>query len=504
MAVGLGVVGCAFLSGMYVRARHWDWAVQRRVQTAVAATHAQLESVLYAEPLPVISLDVKFKHMAKLRAQRDRALEDEYLRTCELDFVPARLQYDGASVRVKVRLKGDRLDHLAGDKWSIRVKVRDDQRPFGMRSFSLHHPGMRWYLNEWCFLESVRREGLMAVRYQFVRLVLNGEDKGIYALEEHFSKELLETHERREGVVVALEEQTAIHIDTFRRGHSWKDWEVTTRLSAVRSQEVRTFDTQHLEDDPALRSQRDEAVELLRAYQEGRRKATEVFDVRLLARYMALVDLWQAWHAVLWGNTRYYYNPVTARLEPIGFDAMALWGDHSGALMASRTDDRYINGPLREPEIARVYLEELERISQPEYLADMRAALEPQCARWRLALQGEFPLEHQIDSAWQRVEHRQRFLRSAINPPRMVTASAVREPNRQSVSGNAARYTVDVRSVALLPVEITSFYVNGEQLCSAEEAWVQRRQKGVWRTGCGAVGLCPSDPERPAMIVTFN
>ncbi|NJM95793.1 MAG: hypothetical protein HC792_06715 [Acaryochloridaceae cyanobacterium CSU_5_19] len=36
------------------------------------------------------------------------------------------------------------------------------------------------------------REGLPALRYEFVNVIQNGKDMGIYALEEHFEKRLIE------------------------------------------------------------------------------------------------------------------------------------------------------------------------------------------------------------------------------------------------------------------------------------------------------------------------
>ena len=54
----------------------------------------------------------------------------------------------------------------------------------------------------------VRREGLLAPRSTFVNVVINGRPNGIYYLEEHFSKEMLESQGRRDGAIVKLLEDT--------------------------------------------------------------------------------------------------------------------------------------------------------------------------------------------------------------------------------------------------------------------------------------------------------
>ena len=490
----------SFLAGAHAKRKHWDWIVYEHISSALAAVPVRLEGALHAEPLPVVRLDMKFKHLAKIEAKRAQTLCDGWLRASDDDFVPATLVCQGESARVKVRLKGDRLAHLQGDDWSFRIKCRDAERPFGMRTFSLQHPETRRYLNEWCFLEHARRENILAVRYQFVRFFFNGEDKGIYALEEHFSKELLEAQGRREGVIVAFEEPASVHLNIQRRGDNW---DLATRLSAVGSQEVRSFDTKRIMRSAALRTQRDEALELLRAFQEGRRRASDVFDVELTARFMALVDLWQAWHAAMWQNIRYYYNPVTARLEPIAFDTMALWGDGDVALIATRSDDRFVNGPLRDPEIAAAYLRELERLARPQYLDELRAQLSPGFERWRLALQQEFPLERWLQPGWELLGKRQEYIRSAIRPERMVIASAVVEGEAGDTPDPEVRCTIDIRNIALLPVEVVGFRVEGGDLMSSAPVWQERAQDGIWRTPDDSVGIAPAEPGHGLILATF-
>jgi len=540
LAMYVAILGVTFVTG--TKFQSLPWLIRHRVKTAVAvapdylsAGATYLNARIHAKPVPVISLDIKFKHIAKLKVQRTRALEDGWIRTTDDDFVPATLNYEDRSVRVKIRLKGDRVKHVAGDKWSFRVKVQGEARPFGMRTFSLHHPEMRGYLHEWAFLEDMRRQGILAVRYQFVRVMINGDDKGIYALEEHFSKELLESQGRREGVIVAFEERPSVHYDIWKRVYRGKVMpDVATRLTAVESQDIRTFDTKRTERLPALRAQADEAVEMLRAFQEGRRKASEVFDVELMGRFYALVDLWIAGHQLLWQNSRFYYNPITARLEPIAFDAMGLGGFSEGALAATETNDASINGPLRDPEIARVYLRELRRISGASYLEEARAVIEPEFLRWQLALQTEWPMgtdlaarfRHEVQNIrkpvskialpWDKLAARQEFIRSSIEPRTMIIASAVRPSAIASSSSStqvpagepADTYVVDVRSVGLLPVEVVGFRVAGGSTLSAATVWCKRNQAGVWESADGAVSIVPGeipyDENNCPIIATFR
>ena len=75
-----------------------------------------------------------------------------------------------------------------------------------MRRFSIQNPATRFYQAEAIYLEALRYFDVLAPRYQFVNVSLNGESMGLMALEESFSKELLESSDRREGVIVRYNE----------------------------------------------------------------------------------------------------------------------------------------------------------------------------------------------------------------------------------------------------------------------------------------------------------
>ena len=39
-----------------------------------------------------------------------------------------------------------------------------------------------------------------------------------------------------------------------------------------------------------------------------------------MGRYIAIAEMWGSWHSFSWRNMRFYYNPITSKLEPIGYD----------------------------------------------------------------------------------------------------------------------------------------------------------------------------------------
>ena len=96
-----------------------------------------------SSPGPELYIDIKFKHIERLRKQRLTAMENGRLIQSEDSYVPASIRVGRKLVDVDIRLKGDHLDHLDSDRWSLRVKVNRGDHILGYRRFSLQHPKTR-------------------------------------------------------------------------------------------------------------------------------------------------------------------------------------------------------------------------------------------------------------------------------------------------------------------------------------------------------------------------
>src|SRR5262245_1985592 len=193
-------------------------------------------------------LDVKHEHFQKLAYQRELALGRGLRLATDDDFVPARIRRQGEpSRRAEIRLKGDWVDHLSGPKWSFRVKLRGEDTLFGMKNFSLQHPKTRRFVYEWVFHQALEREDIIPLRYDFVEVTINGKDLGVYALEEHFDKRLVEHQRRREGPILKFDE--SLH---------WRDIAATgevgdsstTGMRGMRAAPIDTFGALPPKDDP--------------------------------------------------------------------------------------------------------------------------------------------------------------------------------------------------------------------------------------------------------------
>jgi hypothetical protein len=323
-----------------------------RLARLVRAPSSYFKAVASSPSPEHIFIDIKFRHLQTIRKKRAEALERGILMASSSDLVPASIRHGDRTIRVRLRLKGDFTDHFRGDKWSFRVHVRKGDQIFGLRRFSLQDPATRAFQAEPIVLEHLRREGILAPRYFFVDVTLNGKHLGLMAVEEHFSKELLESQQRREGVIIRFDEDPFFH-------HLMLNGSFGPYVNPLVAT-VRPFRSGKIQRSERLSSNLAVATGLLRGFLEGRLSASEVFDVELLARFIAVAEVWHAEHMLPWHNLRLYLNPVTMRLEPIGFDANVR--DEVGDGLVSRL--RVITArALDDPEVRSAFLVHMRRIA---------------------------------------------------------------------------------------------------------------------------------------------
>jgi hypothetical protein len=279
-------------------------------------SYSQFKSYPEFSSEPGVHLLIDTLDMLILEQKRDDAFKNGILETEDDDYVPGLMYYNDSIMPVEVRLKGDWLDHLEGRKWSFRIKVKKQHTWKNMRAFSLQTPISRDFLNEYVSHRLFRENDLLAPRYGFVPVNLNGTSLGIYAWEEHFEKQLVESLKRREGPILKFDESLFwVSQKVYLQESQYFE------LPFLQASDIQPFKLNRTLETPALRSNFVLANNLMNQYKFGEKKASEIFDVNKLAAYYAFMDLTRGFHGLAWHNQRYYYNPVLCKLEPIFFDA---------------------------------------------------------------------------------------------------------------------------------------------------------------------------------------
>jgi hypothetical protein len=318
-----------------------------------------------------IGIGIKYKDYQRLAYERELALQRGIIETTKDSYVPAKITHDGRTSKAKIRLKGDYPDHLQGSKWSLRVKIKGNDALMGMRKFSIESPRRSGWINEWIMHELLRHEGLIALRYDYVNITING-----------FGKELLAHNERREGPILKFDESAQTNSEKLGPGERISQTDVFYLADII------SFNTTDTYTDPTLRREFLVGRQLLSDFRSGKKQASEVFDVKRAARLFALADILQAQHAVRWKNIRFYFNPVTHRIEPIAYNAygpalglprLQMFTYHSWvekALHVTQVSE-WLGLFFADDVFRQTYFQELTRLSRPGYLENVLEKIEP-------------------------------------------------------------------------------------------------------------------------------
>ena len=338
--------------------------------------------------IPRIVLDIKFEHWSKILDKRAAALASGILIQAVDDFVPAGIRYsDGETThaaRVKLRLKGDWLDHLEGEKWSFRVRTRNKDHFQGMRRFSLQKPETRSFQLAPMVLSLTRSLGIVSPRYFFADLTINGKHIGVMAVEEHPAKELLEASGRKESVIIRFSEEyfwNSVRSNTEGTGSF-------TPFDDYRFAPIDAFQSSRIAKSATLSDNYRVAGGLLRGFVEGRLPASKVFDAELMGRFLSVAELFGAWHGIRWHNLRFYFNPQTSLLEPLPFDMTSelAWDRIATA------QEPIVRAMLRDDTIARAFRTSLDKLIAAVRSGELLNSLAETEARHLPRLQKDYPL----------------------------------------------------------------------------------------------------------------
>lgn len=305
---------------------------------------------------------------SRLEAYKRGSIESRYN-----EYAKAKLIFGTDTMKCNIRLKGDYLEHATGNKWSFRIKLNKKYSWKGMRSFSIQSPVARDFLNEWIAHKLFEYNDILATRYGFIPVKINGKSMGFYAFEEHFDKHLIEYNNRREGPIVKLSEDALWENYRLKKAEIVKLGIPYFRASAIEPfKKNRTVETKKLFDQFLI------AQNLLSQYKYIMKAAPQIFDIDKCARFFALIDLTMGYHSINWHNTRYYFNPVICKLEPIGFDCYTSSGITSYAKaqilgdFSNKNTDQHITSIYLElfnnKEFAERYLHYLEIFSDQDTL----------------------------------------------------------------------------------------------------------------------------------------
>ena len=463
----LGMVGGAALAGA-------SWDLPRHKLSAVwRGTQAWL-GVGQGAGLPVIALDIKFKHMQDLRDRRAAWIRRGFRSAMDKDAVGAAARIGPVNQDIGIALAGSANDRGPGQLGRLRVTVRGEGNLLGLRRFVIDDPQRPGFAEEVLFYAALERSGLIAPRVRTVQLEVNGASWGQAVLVEQPSPDHVAAHGRPEGILVGWDSPVVPGQDAD--AVSWLDPRALE--PKIEGDPTRYVDT-------PMQGQATLALSLLRDLMRGKLPADSVVDVERTARYLALCEVWGMADSLQWGTTRWLLHPLTLRLEPFVRLTPRTGRIVDGLAMAQTL----LQSPALRLRYEQALREQANGILSPSAAAKLAARVGDQVPG----------LELGAPSGWQ-ASVRSRQIRDAQNlhlPPPLVAASpavALAPPQSLAVVlpfarvDDAARSveippgTWDVAATAQLPEGYRLTVRAGTTLRFAPQTWL------IVRGGCDLLG----------------
>ena len=403
-----------------------------------------------------ISIEIRQKDFKFLEKTRETALERNLIiNNIDGEFVPATLEYQGKKMQIKLRLKGHMTDHLQDNKWSFRIKVEDKNSFMGMKRFSIQHPGTRGYVYEWIYHELMKRENIITLRYKFINISINGRDWGIYAVEESFDKELLENNNRKKGPIIRFDPDL-YWVDRYNEVLHKKP---TAEFASYYSANLEVFEENEVINDSLQKNYYLKALALVDGLRNKKLSVDQVFDLERLAKFHAITDLVGGEHSLDWSDTKYYYNPVTGKLEPISYESFTdfplreIAGTYKYVELDSSKEnyDDWHTALFSNPVFFKEYVKNLERVSDKKYLDVFFKSINKELNSNLSILYKEFPYKKFDKESYY---ENQEIIHKILSPPQTFYSYFKHCLNNQ--------ISLQIGGIESLPVEIKSISIGNK------------------------------------------
>jgi len=366
----------------------------------------------------ILSVSIEPKYLKKLEKFRNEAIAEGYLLQDMQKEVPCFIVFNTDTLTATIRLKGNAEDHFKFEKVSYRIKLNDDKTVFGVNEFSLQHPKIRNYAHEWFIHQWMKENDILTLKYDFIQLNVNNENKGIYALEEHFAKQLVEKNKNRLGVILRFDEEH--YLDKIKHGIDELDID-------YKASPIQAYSQKSMAKSPELTKQYNNAINLLQEFRNGKLPVYKVFDIEKWAKYCALLDICNGTESYFfWPNARIYYNPITSKIEPIGYSYERSTDEDSKAyLLDALRAEKYPHyefaySLLKDSVFVNAYTKALQKFTQPDILEKFYKKNESKLNQKLAILDKEYMSEFKFN--FDSYQRKRDFLAQQLKPERALVA----------------------------------------------------------------------------------
>lgn len=415
--------------------------------------------------LPTLFIDLPQQSYQKIMIKREDAIRKKLLFSTQQDYVPATLKFNGRSMDIDIRLKGHGDDHWKDvKKWSFKIKIKDDKMVLGMKEFNIQSPETRGYITNWIYYQLAKYCGLITPRFDFINVVVNNELIGLYCYEEIFDKYLIENNRYREGAIGLFND--SIH---WQRALNYTNNELPEGfdgeheyIESFLMSPIDVYQSKKSLMDKEKSAQFNKTINLLEYFRRGKIPADQVFNPDKLAMLFAISDLMGNPHAHEFHNVKFYYNPVTSHLEPIGADNITITKAKflAGSTLDDQNDRRsnfstWEDIVFKDESFYKYYINALNTISNEDFLRKFFNDINAKHKAVLGLLNSQYP--GQNFDAESVLLYNQKVIKVALSPVKAVEAYYL-DLNNKTLSlqlGNSHFFPIEIVGVYLGDSKIT-------------------------------------------------
>lgn len=224
--------------------------------------------------------------------------------------VPGFLKFGGETYRVKVKMRGDSINHWSFPSKSWRIKLRRNKTVWGVSTLNLTVPRMVSQLENWFGYELGAKAGLATPRSQMVHFRLNRKFDGIRLFVEQANDSFLKRRGIEHGTILTGDINTAQIYGSAPRPPLFenpKAWEILQDGKPVESPQLNRI--KELTHQTNFFIVQDELPKVL--------------DVVEYAKFLAFLQIVGTNHIDDTHNQKFYVDTADQLLHPIVWDTVS-------------------------------------------------------------------------------------------------------------------------------------------------------------------------------------
>jgi hypothetical protein len=426
----------------------------------------QLYFVLQRSKLPTLYLNIEFKDTQRLLADRQGIeLTGVHIPTPNDVVTETNVRLGDDVIPVQIQLPAGEYPGAQASQWAFEITTQDKRGVLGWQHLFLYDAASHQALSQWGLSESLRREGILAAPVQAVSVVLNGDALGLYGAWA------------APGPDVSADElvyfDPTLYWQDLLRQRGNGPAPLSVRLSDCQVATVTMLNVPVTGTSASGQA----AVQSLLDLQLGKRAPSDVLDVERMGTLLALGTLWQGTPINDWTHLAFHLNSATGRLEPVSL-----------ADLISSPGDAVLRWPacFDDPILQSAYIQAIERVSRPEYLQQLQAALGNSFQQMQLAWDAG-------DLTWDELAARQKRMARWLEPMQTVLATW---SMLQAAPQPDTTLQVSLSNLQHAPVEVLGFDVGKGTFLPLDPAWIQDSAGVTVTTTTGALVLRVADDGR--------